>query len=106
MTHPDRTANRDLSDYLDLALRLANLFPALLDFETGEIGPDLASCHCPRRLGPRRMLGNPGLLVRNGERRGQDERTHGQEGHRQAGAGDEVTTSNQLYHGRMSTRHA
>ncbi len=63
MTHPNRTANRDLSDYLDLALRLANLFPALLDFETGEIGPDLASCHCPRRLGPRRMLGNPGLLV-------------------------------------------
>src|SRR4051812_30301326 len=41
MTHPNRTANRDLSDYLDLALRLANLFPALLDFETGEIGPDL-----------------------------------------------------------------
>ena len=52
------------------------------------------------------MLGNPGLLVRNGERRGQDERTHGQEEHRQEGAGDEVTTSNQLYHGRMSTRHA
>ena len=66
----------------------------------------LASCHCPRRLGPRRMRGNPRLLVRNGERRGQDERTHGQEGHRQAGAGDEVTTSNQLCHGRMSTRHA
>ena len=41
MTHPNRTANRDLSDYLDLALRLANLFPALLDFETGEIGPEL-----------------------------------------------------------------
>ena len=55
---------------------------------------------------PRRMRGNPGLLVRNGERRGQDERTHGQEEHRQDGAGDEVTTSNQLYHGRMSTRHA
>ena len=106
MTHTDRRANRDLSDYLDLALRLANLFPALLDFETGEIGPDLASRHCPRRLGPRRVLGNPGLLVRNGERRGQDERTHGQEGHRQAGAGDEVTTSNRLYHGSMSTRHA
>jgi hypothetical protein len=101
MTHPNSTANRDLTDYLNLALRLA-----LLDFETGEIGPDLASCHGPRRLGPRRMLGNPGLLVRNGERRGQDERTHGQEEHRQEGAGDEVTTSNQLYHGRMSTRHA
>src|SRR5204862_1327007 len=41
MTHPTSTANRDLSDYLDLALRLANLFPALLDFETGEISPDL-----------------------------------------------------------------
>ena len=41
MTHPDSRANRDLSDYLDLALRLANLFPAVLDFETGEIGPDL-----------------------------------------------------------------
>src|SRR4051794_36053972 len=66
----------------------------------------LASCHCPRRLGPRRMRGNPRLLVRNGERRGQDERTHGQEGHRQAGAGDELTTSNQLCHGRMSTRYA
>ena len=106
MTHPNRTANRDLSDYLDLALRLANLFPALLDFETGEIGPDLASCHCLRRLGPRRMLGNSGRLVRNGERRGQDERTHGREERRQDGAGDEVTTSNQLYHGRMSARHA
>ena len=47
MTHPNSTANRDLSDYLDLALRLANLFPALLDFETGEIGPDLASCLVP-----------------------------------------------------------
>ena len=66
----------------------------------------LAYCRCPRRLGPRRMLGNPGLLVRNGERGGQDERTHGQEGHRQAGAGDEVTTSDQLYHSGMSTRHA
>src|SRR3954447_24367795 len=66
----------------------------------------LASCHCPRRLGPRRMRGNPGLLVRDGERRGQDERTHGQEGHRQAGAGDQVITSNLLCHGRMSTRHA
>src|SRR5262245_14014892 len=41
MTHTDKRANRDLSDYLDLALRLANLFPAVLDFETGEIGPDL-----------------------------------------------------------------
>src|SRR5438477_2723569 len=41
MTHSDSRANRDLSDYVDLALRLANLFPAVLDFETGEIGPDL-----------------------------------------------------------------
>src|SRR3954454_24034125 len=41
MTHSDGGANRDLSDYLDLALRLANLFPAVLDFETGEISPDL-----------------------------------------------------------------
>ena len=41
MTHSDSRANRDLSDYLNLALRLANLFPAVLDFETGEIGPDL-----------------------------------------------------------------
>src|SRR6266576_1401531 len=41
MTHPHSRANRDLSDYLDLALRLANLFPAVMDFETGEIGPDL-----------------------------------------------------------------
>src|SRR5262245_37973017 len=40
MTHSDSRANRNLSDYLDLALRLANLFPAVLDFETGEIGPD------------------------------------------------------------------
>src|SRR3954469_14353905 len=40
-THSDSRANRDLSDYLDLAVRLANLFPAVLDFETGEIGPDL-----------------------------------------------------------------
>src|SRR6266545_307035 len=41
MTHSDSRANRDLSGYLNLALRLANLFPAVLDFETGEIGPDL-----------------------------------------------------------------
>ena len=40
MTHSDSRANRDLSAYLDLALRLANLFPAVLDFETGEISPD------------------------------------------------------------------
>src|SRR5262249_47894550 len=37
MTHSDGRANRDLSDYLNLALRLANLFPAVLDFETGEM---------------------------------------------------------------------
>src|SRR4051794_21706644 len=41
MTHSDSGANRDLSGYLNLALRIANLFPAVLDFETGEIGPDL-----------------------------------------------------------------
>src|SRR3954471_3058899 len=41
MTHSDSGANRDLSGYLNLALRLANLFPAVLDFETGEIGPGL-----------------------------------------------------------------
>ncbi len=41
MNHSDSRANRDLSGYLNLALRLANLFPAVLDFETGEIGPDL-----------------------------------------------------------------
>ena len=41
MTHSDSMANLDLSGYLNLALRLANLFPAVLDFETGEIGPDL-----------------------------------------------------------------
>src|SRR3954451_11725355 len=41
MPHSDTRANRDLSDYPNLALRLANLFPAVLDFETGEIGPGL-----------------------------------------------------------------
>jgi PAS domain S-box-containing protein len=41
MTHPDSTPNRDLSGYLDLALRLANLFPAVLSCKTGAIGPDL-----------------------------------------------------------------
>src|SRR4029077_15041526 len=41
MTHSDSGANRDLTGYVNLALRLANLFPAVLDFETGEIGPDL-----------------------------------------------------------------
>ena len=39
MPQPDNRANRDPSAYLDLALRLANLFPAVLDFETGEISP-------------------------------------------------------------------
>src|SRR3954471_8654323 len=38
MTHSDSGANRDLSGYLNLALRLASLFPAVLDLETGEIG--------------------------------------------------------------------
>ncbi len=32
---------------------------------------------------PRRVVGNPRLLIPNGERRGQDKRTHGQDGHRQ-----------------------
>jgi two-component system, sensor histidine kinase and response regulator len=41
MTHSDSGANQDQSSYVNLALRLANLFPAVLDFETGEIGPDL-----------------------------------------------------------------
>ena len=41
MTHSDSRPNRDISDYLDLALRLANLSPAALDPETGEIGPNL-----------------------------------------------------------------
>src|SRR4029077_12722538 len=40
MTHSDSRANLDLSGYVDLALRLANLFAAVLDFETGEICPD------------------------------------------------------------------
>ena len=34
---PRRRPNRDLSDHLDLVLRLANLFPAAVDVETGEI---------------------------------------------------------------------
>src|SRR5713101_4284785 len=41
MPQLDNRANRDPSAYLDLALRLANLFPAVLNFETGEISPDL-----------------------------------------------------------------
>jgi PAS domain-containing protein len=168
MTHSDGQANRDLSGYLNLALRLANLFPAVLDCETGEIGPDLwdeavgnppgttpprleaweaaihpedrpardaswAGCLAGRvplhqaeyrvrrhdglwvwikvvgKVVERDSGGRPlrlALAVRNGERRGQDERTHGQEEHRQVGAGDEVTTSNQLYYSRMSIRHA
>src|SRR5438477_1338769 len=40
MTHSNSRANRDPSAFLDLALRLANLFPAALDFERGEISPD------------------------------------------------------------------
>src|SRR6266849_3447187 len=40
MTHSDSRANWEPSAYLDLALRLANLFPAVLDFETAEISPD------------------------------------------------------------------
>jgi two-component system, sensor histidine kinase and response regulator len=42
MLDSDRTANRAISDHLDLALRLANVFPAVVDLETGEIvGPSL-----------------------------------------------------------------
>jgi hypothetical protein len=41
MTYPNSRANLDPSDYLDLALRLADVFPAVLDFEAGEIAPDL-----------------------------------------------------------------
>jgi two-component system, sensor histidine kinase and response regulator len=41
MSNSDSRANRDPSAYLDLILQLANLFPALLDFETGAISPDL-----------------------------------------------------------------
>src|SRR6476619_8426173 len=40
MTHSDTRANRDPPAYLDLTLRSANLFPAVLDVETGEISPD------------------------------------------------------------------
>src|SRR5260370_2269777 len=41
MTASNSRATRTLSEYLPRALRLANLFPALLDFETGAISPDL-----------------------------------------------------------------
>jgi two-component system, sensor histidine kinase and response regulator len=42
MLDSDRTANRAISDDLGLALRLANVFPAVVDLETGEIaGPSL-----------------------------------------------------------------
>ena len=42
MFDSDRTANRAISDHLSLALRLANVFPAVVDLETGEIvGPSL-----------------------------------------------------------------
>src|SRR5258707_15272744 len=41
MTHSNSRANRDLSGYLDLALRLANLFPAVLALGAGEIAPAL-----------------------------------------------------------------
>ena len=42
MLDSDRTPNRAISDHLDLALRLANVFPAVVDLETGEIvGPSL-----------------------------------------------------------------
>jgi PAS domain S-box-containing protein len=37
MTHSESRLNRDLSNHLDLVLRLANLFPAVVDVETGEI---------------------------------------------------------------------
>lgn len=42
MLDPDQTLNRAITDYLDTALRLANVFPALVDLETGVIvGPSL-----------------------------------------------------------------
>ena len=42
MLDSDQTANRAISDHLGLALRLANVFPAVVDLETGEIlGPSL-----------------------------------------------------------------
>ena len=42
MLDSDQTPNRAISDHLDLALRLANVFPAVVDLETGEIvGPSL-----------------------------------------------------------------
>ena len=42
MLDSDRMPNRAISDYLDMALRLANVFPAVVDLETGEIvGPSL-----------------------------------------------------------------
>ncbi len=42
MLDSDRMPNRATSDYLDLALQLANVFPAVVDLETGEIvGPSL-----------------------------------------------------------------
>jgi PAS domain-containing protein len=42
MLDSDRTANRAISDYLGVALRLANVFPAVVDLETGEIvGPSM-----------------------------------------------------------------
>jgi two-component system, sensor histidine kinase and response regulator len=42
MLDSDQTPNRATSEHLDLALRLANVFPAVVDLETGEIvGPSL-----------------------------------------------------------------
>ena len=42
MLDPDQMLNRAITDYLDMALRLANVFPAVVDLETGEIvGPSL-----------------------------------------------------------------
>ena len=35
MIHSDDMPNRALSDYLDLALRLANVFPAVVDLRDG-----------------------------------------------------------------------
>ncbi len=42
MLDSDQTPNRTIFDHLDLALQLANVFPAVVDLETGEIfGPSL-----------------------------------------------------------------
>ena len=61
MPHTDDMPNRAISDYLDLALRLANVFPAVVDLETGEIvGPNGGMRSSATRRGPRRPGWRPG----------------------------------------------